>query len=153
MFLINIVPDFSTPCGLIDIHHWPSLSHIEYKKMSQSSVPQMKIPKKKASGSQCPQVHEVEWVETVGRRGNKIVVERDVPPPSSSSQPSTPRKTTHPGRSTASPLKRAWVTYPEPMDMDQLEHTPPPTMVCPHLHFYKSFPSRFNGWLKFRPDV
>ena len=153
MFLINIVPDFSTPRSLTDIHHWPSLSHIDYIKMSQSFVPQMKIPKKKASGSWHPQVHEVEWVETVGRRGNKIMVERDVPPPSSSPQPSTPQKTPHSVRSTASPLKRAWVASPEPMDMDQLEHSPPPTMVHPHLHFYKSFPSKFNGWLKFRPGV
>ena len=91
----------------------------------------MKIPKKKASGSQHPQVHEVEWVETVERRGNKIMVER--------------QKTPRSGRSTASPLKRARVASPEPMDMDQLEHSPPPTMVCPHLYFYKSFPSKFNG--------
>ena len=153
MFLINIVPDLSTPCGLTDIHHWPSSSHIDYIKMSQSSVPQMKIPKKKASGSQCPQVHEVEWEETVGRRGNEIMVERDVPPPSSSLQPSIPRKTPRSGKSTASPSKRARVASPEPMDMDQLEHSPPPTMVHPHLHFYKSFPSKFNGWLKFWPGV
>ena len=153
MFLINIVPDLSTPHGLTDIHHGPSLSHIDYIKMSQSSVPQMKIPKKKARGSRHPQVHKVEWVETVGRRGNRIMVERDVPPPSSSPWPSTPQKTPRSGRSTASPSKRAWVASPEPMDMDQLEHSPPSTMVCPHLHFYKCFPSKFNGWLKFWPGV
>ena len=54
-------------------------------------------------------------------------------------------KTPRSCRITASPSKRARVASPEPMDMDQLEHSPPPTMVRPHLHFYKSFPSKFNG--------